>query len=377
MPQHKKISTTELRHKNRNNIYRYLYHVRQPKTKQDIAQELSFSLPTVTQNLNELLEAGLIAYAGLVDSNGGRRARTMQLVADARIAVGIELSRKHIRLVAIDLYGEEIAYQCIACGFEMKDAYRERIAQALEQFLDDFSLNRTQLLGVGITLPGIINERTGMIEIAPVLGIRQMEVSFLTELIPYPVMVGNDASDAGYAECWNQNQQDTLAYLFLGKGVGGALVINGKPYTGQNYRSAEFGHICIVPNGKLCSCGRRGCFEAYCSTACMSDDLGIQTEEFFAQMDAGNEQYRSIFDAYLEHLLCGVHTIRMVMDCDIVLGGSIVPQLMPYLECLREKLARRDSFGSDGSYLRLGTCGAKASCIGAALHYVAAFMQTI
>lgn len=377
MPQHKKISTTELRHKNRNNIYRYLYHVKQPKTKQEIAQEMSFSLPTVTQNLNELLEAGVLEYAGLVDSNGGRRARTMQLVVDARIAIGIEISRNYMRLVAIDLYGQEIAYQCISCTFEASDAYRRRIAQALEQFLDDFSLKRARLLGIGITLPGIINERTGMIEAAPVLGVRQLEVSYFTEGIPYPVLVGNDASDAGYAECWNRNQQDTLAYLFLGNGVGGALVIKGKPYTGQNYRSAEFGHICIVPHGKLCRCGRRGCFEAYCSTTCISDALGISIEEFFAQLNEGNLEYRSIFDAYLEHLVCGVHTIRMVMDCDIVLGGSITPYLEPYLEWMRGKLAQRDSFGSDGSYLRLGICGTKASCIGAALHYVADFMQDI
>lgn len=377
MPQHKKISTTELRHKNRNNIYHYFYHVQQPKTKQDIAQKLSFSLPTVTQNLNELLDAGLIEYAGLEDSNGGRRARTMQLVANARIAVGIELSRDYIRLVAIDLYGTEIAYQSISCVFAPNDAYRKQIAELLERFLDEFSLDRTRLLGVGITLPGIINEKTGMIEAAPVLGVRQMETSFLTELIPYPVFVGNDASDAGYAECWNRNQQDTLAYVFLGKGVGGALVIQGKPYTGQNYRSAEFGHICIVPNGKLCNCGRRGCFEAYCSVSCISDALGIQLEEFFVQLHAGNLEYQSVFDTYLEYLVCGVHTIRMVMDCDIVLGGEIVSYLEPYLGLIREKLAKKDCFDADCSYLRLGICGTKASCIGAALHYVADFIQVI
>ena len=84
MAQSRKISTAELRRQNRNNIYRYFYDAQTPKTKQDIANDLSLSLPTVTQNLRELMDAGLIEYAGLIDSNGGRRARSMQMCADVQ-----------------------------------------------------------------------------------------------------------------------------------------------------------------------------------------------------------------------------------------------------------------------------------------------------
>lgn len=284
MSSQKKNSTAELRRKNRNNIYCYLYHAEQPKTKQDVALALSLSLPTVTQNLKELLESGLIEYAGLVNSNGGRRARTMQIVPHACIAVGIALSPNHIRLAAIDLRGKEIAYQCFACAFSTHESYQRQMAEVLEQFLNNFGLERTRLLGIGITLPGIINEQTGMIEVAPILGIRQMRLSHLTEFLPYPVFVMNDASAGGYAECWNQNKPDAMAYLFLGKGVGGALMINGQPYTGDNQRSAEFGHICIMPVGRRCCCGKRGCLEAYCSISRISDDLGISIETFFDQI---------------------------------------------------------------------------------------------
>lgn len=377
MPREGKISTTDLRIKNRNIIYQYLYRVRQPKTKQEIAHELSFSLPTVTQNLNELLDAGLISHAGFIDSSGGRRARTVQLVADAKIAVGIELSTRQIQLVAINLYGREIAHRCVECRFEYNEVYQRNVAQLMEQFLDDFSLDRTRILGVGITLPGVINKYANKVEIAPVLHVREMEGSFLTEQIPYPVHVGNDASDAGYAECWHRGEQNTMAYLLLGKGVGGAVVIGGRSYVGENHRSAEFGHICIEPRGKQCSCGMRGCLEAYCSTACISDDLGITLDDFFAQVSAGNQEYKAVFDEYIDHLAHGIHTIRMIMDSEVILGGSVAAKLEPYVELLREKLAQRDIFGSDGHYLHLGTCGAEASCIGAALHYVADFLHEV
>ena len=82
--------------------------------------------------------------------------------------------------------------------------------------------------GVGITLPGIIDEENGMIEVVPVFGLRKMRLSLLTELLPYPVFVENDANAGGFAEWWNHASFETMAYLFIGKGVGGALLIDGK-----------------------------------------------------------------------------------------------------------------------------------------------------
>lgn len=116
--------------------------------------------------------------------------------------------------------------------------------------MDRFGFSRERLLGVGITMPGIINEQEGIVEIAPVLQLHHMKLSLLTEVIPYPVYVQNDASAGGVAEWWNYDGPSAMAYVFLGKGVGGALMIDGKPFEGLNRRSAEFGHMCIHPGGK-------------------------------------------------------------------------------------------------------------------------------
>lgn len=377
MPKHQKISTMQLRKKNKNNVYRLFYDSCKPKTKQDVAFELNLSLPTVTQNLNELLDANLIKYSGYIDSNGGRRARTMSIVPNSRISIGMELSPKHIKIVATDLYGNEIAYKNVDSIFSMDISYKKLIAFVLESFLDEFSLSRDKLLGVGITLPAIINEKTGIIENSPVLSLKQVDVKTLTEYIIYPVYVVNDANAGGYAEMFNQKKQDAMAYVFIGKGVGGAIIIDSKAYNGQNLRSAEFGHICIHPNGEKCLCGKNGCLEAYCSVARLSDDLNITIEEFFDELSKKNAEYIKIFDKYLDDLALGLHTIRMVMDCDIVLGGTITAHLPEYMQKLKHKLSELDSFGSNGDYLRLGTCGAKANCIGAALHFVSDFMNSI
>ena len=372
-----KISTAELRRRNKNNMYRFFYHADEPRTKQDIAGSLSLSLPTVTQNLKELMDEGLIEYAGMEASSGGRRARTMKVCAAARFAVGIELSPKHIRLVAVDLRAEVIAYHKLTETFSNDTGYRRRMAQALEDFLDNFGLNRGKLLGVGITLPGIIDEEKDLIEVVPVFRLRKMRLSMLTELVPYPVYVENDATAGGFAEWWNRPETRTMAYLFVGKGVGGALLFDGKPYIGAQRRSAEFGHMRIASNGKVCSCGKRDCLEAYVSTARLSDDLGISVETFFERLRQGDIECCTVWQDYLDALAVGINNIRMMMDCPVVLGGTITPYVESYLPDLYSRLERRNSFDDGERYLHLGRCGNQANCIGAALHFINEFIARV
>lgn len=372
-----KLSTVELRKRNRSLVFRHLYRAQRPKTKQEIANELGLSLPTVTQNLKELLDAEILEYVGLVDSTGGRRARTMQLVADAKVSIGVELSPKHIRFVAVNLMAKETAYEILPCKFRCDKDYYLFLSNALEDFIDKHHIDRSRLLGVGITLPGIVNEPMGMIEIAPTLNVHHMQISEFTDIIPYPVHFENDASAGGYAEWRNQRKLGTTAYLFVGRGIGGALLVDGKTYTGNNFRSAEFGHIPIVPNGKRCSCGMRGCLEAYCSVSHLTDHLNCSIEEFFASINTGNQAYIMLWKAYLEHLSVGIHIIRMMMDCEIVIGGMLAPFLEPFLPQLSRLLQKQNGFGDDGTYVKLGTQLEKANCIGVALHFVDQFVDTL
>lgn len=237
-----KLSASEVRRINRNRVYMYLYSQELPKTKRDIEQNLHVSMPTVTQNLKELLEKELIAYVGTEESTGGRKARQIAINPLARFAVGIELSPKHIRYVAVDLCAREIAFSEIAEQFRDDESFFALLAGQLEEFLDAFALDRAKLLGIGITVPGIVDREEGVVTIAPVLGVRKLLLSQITDQIPYPCFVQNDASAGGMAEWWHSRMEGSMAYLFLGKGVGGSIFLEGKLYNGEHGRSAEFGH---------------------------------------------------------------------------------------------------------------------------------------
>lgn len=372
-----KLSASEVRRVNRNRVYMYLYEQETPKTKRDIEQSLEISMPTVTQNLKELLEQGLISYVGTEESTGGRKARQIAVDPAARFAVGIELSPKHIRYVAVDLRAREIAFTEVEQQFQDNALYYKYLAQELERFLDAHDLKRSQLLGIGITVPGIVDKDQSVVTVSPVLAVRKLNIRQITERIPYPCFVQNDASAGGVAEGWMHYMQDNMAYLYLGKGVGGALLLEGKPYMGKNGRSAEFGHTCVHPGGALCHCGKRGCLEAYCSTARLTDDLGKSTEEFFQGLQDGEDELIRVWNRYLDYLALGIYNIRMNFDCDVMLGGRISPFLADYLPDLRMRLQKLNAFENNAAYLHIGACGSKANCIGVALHFIKQFIEQV
>ena len=142
---------TDRRKQTRSSIYHYLYTAPEPCSKQDIARDLNLSLPTVYQNVTELLEAGLIEYAGAAQSAGGRPAMQLQITVNARCAIGISITGHRLRFAAADLRREEIAFQDLPHSLNVEDdGYADFVAYQLEQFIDHNGIDRSRLLGVGM-----------------------------------------------------------------------------------------------------------------------------------------------------------------------------------------------------------------------------------
>lgn len=370
------LSTAELRKQNRNQVFKHLV-MESPTTKQDLAFALAMSLPTLTQHLKELTALGLVDASETTDSTGGRPARLVTVVPDARFALGAELSRGHVYLTAIDLQQNQLAFKAINKPFRNDEAYGEELSGLIETFLDEYGLDRSRLLGVGLTLPGIISVDQAMIEYAPTIGVKEAAPCRVTKSIPYPVHLDNDATCGGFAEWWNRTDNASTAYLSISRGIGGAILIGGSIYSGINHQSAEFGHMCVHPGGRECSCGRRGCLEAYCSTARISDDLEIALEDFFAAIKEPNSVYQEIWDSYLDNIAIAINNIHIILDCDIIIGGSVSPYLVDYQDALNERLSGLDPFIASHNYIHFCRFHGKSVCIGAAMYYTTKFISEV
>ncbi|SHI22984.1 Sugar kinase of the NBD/HSP70 family, may contain an N-terminal HTH domain [Sporobacter termitidis DSM 10068] len=369
---------TERRRQTRNSIYQYMFFSDTPHSKQEIASDLSLSMPTVHQNLTELIEAGLVRRDGTQQSTGGRRAMRLTIAENAHFAIGISVTETGLRFLAANLRMQEIAYKRTQ-GLPINeiDDLGRLLADELEKFLDEFGLNRNKLLGVGIAIPAVINVERNEIALAPTLHLKDISLDKITKYLPYSYYISNDATSGGYAEWFTQTAQSCMAYLFLEIGVGGAVLLNGAPYEGQNRRSGEFGHMCVEPNGLPCKCGKRGCLEAYCSTARISDNLGITLEDFFEGLELQNPVYGALWQDVLQHLAIGINNIRMALDCDVVLGGYLTQFIEPYLPEIRRLAAALNTFENKADYIRLCRYPMRASMLGVALHFIREFMENI
>ena len=373
-------TATDRRKKTRNDIYRFIYNAPSSVTKQDVARELNLSLPTVYQNLSELEEAGLIHAAEMQKPSGGRPPVGYEVTADAHYAIGVSLSATEISIVAMDMKRNEVA----AASEKIKDleetALLAQMSDVITRFRENNRIDQTMLLGIGITVPGVLDSELSTIILSPTMRLQQLPVTRMQERFSCPVSIENDSTCAGIAEysalsaeCPDKN----FVYLHLEYGVGGAVFFGGTPWYGENHRSAEFGHMCIVPDGLPCNCGKKGCLEAYIGAFRFSRDLGIPVETFFREMKAGNTVYQDLWNDGIDHLAIAVSNLRCAFDCDVVLGGFMAKEISASAERLKNRLKELDIFRDDPSWLRIGQYPQKAGVYGAAWRWIEQFMIEI
>ena len=375
-----KPTITERRRLTRNSMYRYIYEAGIPVSKQQLANAMEFSLPTVHQNIAELLEADLIRPGEMQKSTGGRPAVGYSINEKIRYSVGVAVSATQIRILLTDIRQNELAYSEIDISHGDGTYIGSRVTKELDTFLNEQNIDRDKVLGVGITFPGVIDQENDSIILSPTLKMKNISLSAVREQIPFRTFIENDSTSGGAAEWLGlapEEKEEDFVYLFLENGVGGAVFIDGKPYLGSERRSGEFGHMCIVPGGRMCNCGKKGCLEAYVSAFRFTRDLGIRVEDFFTGLKDGNEEYRKLWDEILDYLAIGIGNLRMAFDCNVILGGFVSQYLKPYLPELKEKTAARNTFDSQSEYIKLGKYPTKAGMMGVAWHFMEEFIHSI
>src|SRR5882757_1735242 len=196
-----------------------------------------------------------------------------------------EVNSKAEYLVGVDLGGTKIlagvftsSLKCIGRSkMSTKpdrgpDAVIERIAHCIQDAVDECDLDLKQIRGVGIGAPGSVDPETGKVMFAGNLGWK--DVSLKKELekqLELPVFLQNDCNicTLGVHEVELEGKPRNMIGIFLGTGIGGGLIIEGKLYSGYTRTAGEVGHMVLEVNGPKCTCGNRGCWEALASRSAL------------------------------------------------------------------------------------------------------------
>ena len=377
MDSSQKLTNTDVKKLNKNRIFRLIYNS-DKISRQEIADQLGLSLPTVNQNLKMLMEDGLIEYVGNFTSTGGRRAQAITIINNARKAISVNIKADYINVDVVGLKGQIIYSMAVKAHFSKSSAYIEKLTDAVRHAVDYVGADADDILGVGVTVPGILDDEKQILISAPPLKAKNYDFTRLISAIDYPVVVMNDARAEAYAGHWfNGKPEDEKIYIMLGEGVGGAYINASAIRNGVHNRGGEFGHMVIHPGGKQCLCGKKGCFEAYVSEKVLSSELDMTLDNFFELAAQGNKNNSNVLDEYMDNLALGINNIYTMMDCDIVLGGTVAPYLKQYDNSIKERLVNDYSFDTDADYLRISDGGGRKSGLGAALSFVARFIDGV
>lgn len=383
----KRANNHEVKKINRNQIYRYVCKYGKVSNP-DIAKALGISMPTIHQNIRELMEWGLIHEDGVFESTGGRKARVIAPVYNFRYAIGIDITKNHVGFALTDLSGNVLIHRRQYMPFANERQYYAGLGEMAEEFLCSSDIPKDRFLGFGISVPGIVDARNDVITFSHVLGITNVPCSIFSQFIPYPCIFTNDANAALIAEMFRFSERKPTVLLSLSNSVGGAIFyessngleekqVGDSLYYGDNFRSGEFGHMTLFPGGKKCYCGKIGCTDAYLSAKILSEHTDGKLEIFFEEMEKGNKEFAQIWEEYLSNLAIAVNNLRMFSDCQVIIGGYVGSFIEPYLSYLQEKAAALNTFENNALYIKPCHYKVEASALGAALRLVEGFLYTI
>lgn len=268
----------------------------------ELAAKVNNSWPTVLQNVKELMAMGLVQEVGTFESTGGRKARAFAPVRDARLAVGLEITQNHVGAVLVDLSGNLLRYERKKRLYERSDTYAEMLAGIVQGLIEKEGYPVEKILGVGISLPGILDKEGQTLVYSHALGLRNVPTGEFSRYIPFSCRFINDANAAGLAEVRDLESPRSLVYLSLSNSVGGAILTGGTLYDGDHLRAGEFGHNTLVPDGRPCYCGKKGCLDAYCSAKVLSQLTDGNLALFFDGLRSGDAALQTAWNEYLSYL---------------------------------------------------------------------------
>lgn len=369
-------NTSEVRRFNRSTLFKYLYN-HPDITKQELATGCNLSMPTVSLNLTELMEEGLITTSGTRNSTGGRRAKQLSINAASHYALGVNITAHHLACVVLDLSGQLIYHKRIRLPFVNTRQYMHSLSEFVWAPIIANNIPQERILGVGLSVPAIISKDGQSLTYASILNFTNGQLEDFADPIGLPCSFVNDSSAGGFAALWHTGTESSMAYLSLSNSVGGAFFHAGAEYKGANQRACEFGHTTLHPNGEQCYCGMRGCADVYLRATRLSDPYDGHLETFFNELALGAPLARSLWASYREDLIQCANNIHMAYDCDLILGGYVGEYLIPYRSELQELAAMHNSFKQDGSYLKIVRNCPENSAVGAALTWITNFIQSI
>lgn len=306
--------------------------------------------------------------------------------------IGVDIGGTSIKIGLVDEQMQIIGRTSIPFPHLSGEEVAEKLADSVRSLLAEQNISEEDLHHVGVVIPGSIDPTGGIILNAHNLGFHHVPFRELLQkqFHSLPVFLANDADGAALAELGRGAfvGRKTGVLLTLGTGVGGGVILDGKMFSGGCRRGVELGHMPLVAGGELCTCGVRGCIEAYCSASALirdalraiaahpesklaldseGDPQNVTAKFVIDSAKAGDEVAVSVFEQYVDHLAAACTSMIHLLDPEVIAIGGGVSHAGDFLfEPLRKRTLEKCFFDSHGEIVP-AVMGNDAGIIGAAM----------
>lgn len=301
----------------------------------DITGMVNLTKMTVSNIVNDFIETGFVVESKKTENNTvGRNPITLSISPTAPKIIGLYISRNSLHCVLSSLSLDIIHQTEMPLCNETPDTLDQKIVSIIKTIL---SYTSDSILGLGISAIGPLDIKTGRI-LNPTnfFGISNYPVQALIEReFKIPCLLNNDMNACALTELYYGAGQDWSHFLYVGisNGIGSGIITDGKLYQNNSPYAGELGHMVIEFDGPLCSCGRRGCLEAYINMPSILNkirDITEKPELTYADLPAfgADPKCRPLFQDISEKLTCAlVNTVNLLDPQGIIIGheGAYLP----------------------------------------------------
>jgi predicted NBD/HSP70 family sugar kinase len=240
----------------------------QPISRADLARHLNMTRGVVSTLAQELIAQGVIYEGATGEAARGRKPTFLHIRTRDRMAIAVDVRFSKTYVMLCDFSGRELALEAQATIFDVPEFIKDLSAR-IRRMIKTHSVKAT-CEGVGVVIPGMVDQRTGVILNAPALGWRGVDIrDKLAAATGLPVQIENSGRACALAQLWLVRGEPTgpnsFVSISVSDGVGVGMVINGELVRGRDHIAGEFGHIPLNLDGPRCMCGASGCWEAYIS----------------------------------------------------------------------------------------------------------------
>ena len=255
-------------------IMTFVHQERRPVSRAKLAERLGSSRGRISTEVGRLVENGLLEEEGLAESEGGRRSALLGIPRSAGLVAAVDIGATHVD-VALTTLGSEI----LTHKHELMDVrdgpqpVLGRVKAMISDLLEEIAAERGEVLAIGIGVPGPVEQASGRLTVPPIMpGWDRFPISnvFAGEY-GAPVFVDNDVNVMVLGEHWGGVAKGVADVIFvkIGTGIGSGIIIGERLHRGIQGCAGDFGHICVDPDGPICSCGNSGCLEAMAAAPAM------------------------------------------------------------------------------------------------------------